>query len=209
VTRPPRRSAAAGHAIACVSLLAVLVLSACGSTSTPAPPRTPNAGPPPTAASPAATQARPTHTPTPTDTPSATPLEGTPNTGLPLARVRVGSASFTAEVAATPASRATGLSYRDAMADDQAMWFDFGQPAMTSFWMKGMRFPLDMVWVGDDLRVIEVTANVPSPSPGTPEGQLPLYRPASPFRFVLEINAGLAARHGIAPGATVAVDAVP
>ncbi len=83
------------------------------------------------------------------------------------------------------------------------MWFEFETPRIASFWMRGMRFPLDMVWIDADLRVVGVTADVPHALPGTPDSDLPTYTSPSPVRYVLELNAGTAAQHGIAPGSQV------
>jgi uncharacterized membrane protein (UPF0127 family) len=66
-------------------------------------------------------------------------------------------------------------------------------------WMKGMRFPLDLVWI-DGGRVVDVTARVPDQPPGTPDAELPVYAPSRPANRVLEVNAGWAARNGVRPG---------
>lgn len=121
--------------------------------------------------------------------------------------ISVGAVRFVGEIADTPEARTLGLSFRDSMQPGEAMWFDFGASLQTAFWMRGMRFPLDIVWVDEDLRVVHVTANAPPPAPGTPESALPLYRPGAPVRYVLEINAGLAASYSIVPGVAVRVSA--
>ena len=71
-------------------------------------------------------------------------------------------------------------------------------------WMKGMRFPLDLVWIDDD-RVVDVTADVPD-QPGTPDAQLPIYSPSQPANRVLEVNAGWAKRNGVQPGDRVRLE---
>jgi uncharacterized membrane protein (UPF0127 family) len=71
-----------------------------------------------------------------------------------------------------------------------------------SFWMKGMRFPLDIVWINGN-RVVDVSADVPAPQ--GPGGGLPTYSPDRPADRALEVNAGWAARHGVEPGDTVRV----
>jgi uncharacterized membrane protein (UPF0127 family) len=65
--------------------------------------------------------------------------------------------------------------------------------------MKGMRFPLDLVWIDGD-RVVDVTARVPNEPPGTPDAQLPVYSPSRPANRVLEVNAGWAQRNGVKAG---------
>ncbi len=123
--------------------------------------------------------------------------------------VQVGPAEFFVLMAVTPEERAQGLSGRPSLPLDWGMWFDLGQPTVSSFWMREMRFPLDMVWIDASLRVVEVTHEVPVPAPGTPEQELPLYNAGStPVRYVLEINGGLAREMGIAPGQPVRLPGV-
>jgi uncharacterized protein len=104
---------------------------------------------------------------------------------------------FEVEVARTPEEHERGLMFRDAMAADHGMLFDFAPPQRVAFWMKNTKLPLDMVFIGDDGRVAGVTADAvpyseePIPSPG-------------PVRAVLELNAGTGRRLGIRPGDKVA-----
>ena len=103
------------------------------------------------------------------------------------------------EVAATDEQSQRGLGYRDTLASDAGMIFDLGPVRIPTFWMKGMRFPLDMVWIGADRRVAGVTPDIP-PQPGATDAQLKRYSPDVGVRYVLELNAGAAARLGIAAG---------
>lgn len=102
------------------------------------------------------------------------------------------------EVASTPAQSERGLGYRDALAPDAGMIFDLHETRVATFWMKGMRFPLDMVWIGEDRRVVGITADV-RPEPGVDDGQFHRYSSTAPVRYVLELNAGAAARIGLTP----------
>ena len=140
----------------------------------------------------------PTHTPVPTATPD--PLDA----GLATVVVEAGRGRFTAIVADTPSVRARGLSGREALAPDRAMWFDMGAEAPFTFWMLGMRFPIDIVWVDADFEVVHVTHEAPVPPDGTTEADLVRYSTGGvPVRYVLEINAGLARGLGIEPGMRV------
>jgi len=80
------------------------------------------------------------------------------------------------------------------------MLFVYESPGPVAFWMRRMRFPLDMVWIGADLTVVDVTANVPPPAVGTSDASLPTYSSGVPPQYVLEINAGLAEAYRIVPG---------
>ena len=169
-------------------LLAVVV----GACAAPAP--TPTATPLPTAT------LVPTATPPLAATPTPDPLDA----GLATVEVEVARGRFTAVVVDTPVTRARGLSGRDALAPPRAMWFDMGRAAPATFWMLGMRFPIDIVWIDADLRVVHVTHEAPVPPEGASQTDLPRYTPGDvDVRYVLEINAGLARELGIEPGVRV------
>ena len=104
------------------------------------------------------------------------------------------------DVASNPAQSERGLGYRDSLALDAGMIFDLHETRVPTFWMKGMRFSLDMVWIGEDKRVAGITAGV-QPQPGASDEQLRRYAAPSPVRYVLELNAGAAARLGMIDGA--------
>ena len=151
--------------------------------------------------------------PTVTAAPSAataTPIPATPSptitapspspTPIPTPAVIIRAIPFAAEVADTPALRTKGLGYRDHLAPNSGMLFIFPSGQASSFWMRGMRFPLDFVWIGADCRVADITERVPHPEPGAPDATLPLINPASPAAYVFEINAGEIEQFGIEIG---------
>lgn len=100
---------------------------------------------------------------------------------------------FEVELATTPEDIEHGLMFRDAMAPDRGMLFDFGEVQPATFWMKNTKLSLDMLFVAEDGRIVGLTPNavpysedlIPSPEP---------------VRAVLELNAGTAERLGIAVG---------
>lgn len=118
--------------------------------------------------------------------------------------VRIGNADVIAEVVVTPAERARGLGGRDTLAEGAGMLFLFPQSGQHSFWMKDMKFPIDIFWI-EDGRVVDMTERANAFPAGTPDVFLPVYRPDAPARFVLETPAGFAARHGITIGTSVVV----
>ena len=117
--------------------------------------------------------------------------------------LRYDGGSLMVELADTPETRAEGLADRDSLARDSGMLFDLGSAGTTSFWMKGMRFPLDMVWIDADQRIVGVTANV-QPQRGAPDSQLRLYPSPDSTRYVLEVNAGVASERSLAQGMQLA-----
>jgi uncharacterized membrane protein (UPF0127 family) len=116
----------------------------------------------------------------------------------PGRQLAVGDAVVRAEIADDDSERARGLGGRDRLAPDAGMYFVLTDSS-PRIWMKGMRFPLDLVWINDG-RVVQVTTRVPDEPPGTPDTQLPIYSPTRPANRVLEVNAGWAERNGVRRG---------
>lgn len=139
----------------------------------------------------------------PTATPSTATATVVPPVAFSTTQLRIEGpgavGTIDVDVATTEAQSERGLGYRDALAPDAGMIFDLHQTRRTEFWMKGMRFALDMVWIDADKRVAGVTADV-QPQPDAPDDQLRRYSSDVPVRYVLELNAGAAARLGIAAG---------
>ncbi len=107
-----------------------------------------------------------------------------------------GAQRFSVEIADTEAERSMGLMFRDKMPASAGMLFVYEQPKHAYFWMKNTLLPLDMVFADATGLVTAVHSNaVPhdeTPIDGGPD-----------VAVVLEINGGLAARMGIAPGAVL------
>ncbi len=112
--------------------------------------------------------------------------------------VKIRDRVFKIELAVTDAEKEKGLGYRDTLPADSGMLFLFRDKTQYSFWMKGMRFPLDIIWILDDT-IVDITHNAPVAT-GT---EMPSYIPKSAVNKVLEINAGLAGKYGIQIGDTV------
>jgi uncharacterized membrane protein (UPF0127 family) len=130
------------------------------------------------------------------------------NAGLPVIDIAYEGGVLHAEVASTAEQRAAGLSNRDHLDEDAGMLFDLGDEYTPQFWMKDMRFALDMLWILEDGTVAEITADI-QPQPGADYGDLIWYRPNVPVRYVLELNAGASARLGIDPGDRLAFELPP
>lgn len=68
--------------------------------------------------------------------------------------VRIGDAAIYAEIPDNPDSQAKGLGGRPCILPDQGMLFVFPQPGQYAFWMKDMKFPIDILWISEDHRVV-------------------------------------------------------
>jgi uncharacterized membrane protein (UPF0127 family) len=87
------------------------------------------------------------------------------------------------------------------------MLFVFDLPARHAFWMKGMTFPLDILWIEEGV-VVHLEHDLPPSGPQETDANRPIYSPFVPASYVLEVNAGFAAEHGIVPGTAVAFSGV-
>lgn len=112
-----------------------------------------------------------------------------------MAEATLRGRTFAIEVADTPAKRELGLGERDSLPADQGMYFPFGASQRWVFWMKGMRFPIDIIWIQDG-KIVDIEGSVPVPK-GLP---LETYAPVGPADAVLELNAGVAQEIGLEPG---------
>ncbi len=102
-------------------------------------------------------------------------------------------------VAVTPDQKQKGLGYRSSMPEDTGMVFPFDTKEKHGFWMKGMQFPLDFVWI-DGNTIADITENVLPPAS---DGPLQTVSPKVPVDKVLELNAGQVAKLGLKVGDTV------
>ena len=100
------------------------------------------------------------------------------------------------EVASDDATREQGLMYRDHMADDRGMIFLFPQAGEYPFWMKNTLIPLDMIWMDADHRIVHIAHDVP-PCKADPCQNYP---PNAKASSVLELAAGVAAKHHLKDG---------
>jgi uncharacterized protein len=86
--------------------------------------------------------------------------------------------------------------FRDKLASDRGMIFFFPATGNYPFWMKNTLIPLDMIWIDDQHKIVHIAHGVPpckaDPCPGVP--------PNADARYVLEVAAGVAARHVLANG---------
>jgi len=110
-------------------------------------------------------------------------------------KIQFTTVSYEIELALTDEEKKQGLSDRDYMPRSHGMLFVYPVAEKYDFWMKGMRFPLDFVWLRDKT-VVDITPNV-QPDIG-PEYKL--YHPNTAANMILELNAGEAAKAGIVIG---------
>ena len=114
--------------------------------------------------------------------PPASPAEGS---------IEIRGKQVLVDIADSRAEQAKGLGERDALAWGTGMYFTYARPGFYSFWMKGMRFSIDIVFLREN-RIVDLFAQVPFEDGGNG----PTIRPRSLADGVLEVPAGYAAANG-------------
>jgi len=121
-----------------------------------------------------------------------------------LTEAVINDTNFKVEVADTQAKRSRGLGGRESLASDSGMLFIFQKVDKYPFWMKGLKFPLDFIWIKDD-KVVDILQNIPQPQPGQKDEELSIYTSTVPIDKVLEVNAGTVERLDIKVGDIVKI----
>ena len=105
-------------------------------------------------------------------------------------KIEINGHKMNIEIVRNPIDLAKGLSGRDPLSLDEGMLFIFPKESGYGFWMKDMRFAIDIVWIKGD-KVIGFIENV-DPQIGVSEKDLKIYSPGEPVDKVLEILGGRA-----------------
>lgn len=116
-------------------------------------------------------------------------LSGCASAGGPW--VELGGERYNVEVADDDAERARGLMFRDEMAIDHGMLFIHDREEPQAYWMKNTRIALDILFFDNARKLVAQQRDVPPCSAGD---NCPPYPSGVPARYVLELNAGEAAR---------------
>jgi uncharacterized membrane protein (UPF0127 family) len=117
---------------------------------------------------------------------------------FPMRDIKIAGKDYHVYEARTPLQREIGLSAFNTIKDDEGMLFYFDSPGRPAFWMKDMKFPIDIVWMKDWV-VAQVNENVSVENVKT-DGELRDYFPANDINEVLEIKAGQSQQDGIGAG---------
>lgn len=97
------------------------------------------------------------------------------------------------EIARTPEEHRRGLSNRPALGEDRGMLFIFTDEVDRTFWMKETHFPLDIIFLDGERRIVGIVRRA------TPESE-ELLSVGKPSRYVLEVEGGLMDRIGMTEG---------
>jgi uncharacterized protein len=114
--------------------------------------------------------------------------------------IKINETNLKAEVANNPVTRAKGLSDRAYINKDQGMLFVFLETDIYGFWMKDMKFPIDILWINENQKVIGMQKNV---SPNTYPTS---FYPPNPVKYVIETPGGFSDLHSIKVGDPISLE---
>lgn len=117
--------------------------------------------------------------------------------------VTINGIDLEVELALSADEQAKGLSIKDNLKSNEGMLFPYETPRTLSFWMKDMKFPIDILWLDDNKKVVHIEEDLQPCSPFLP---CQSYSPDVQAQYVLETVAGFSSSNGIVEGTAVEFD---
>jgi uncharacterized protein len=116
------------------------------------------------------------------------------------AKVTVKDFELNADVPTTSELMSKGLAVKNQLRENEAMLFIFEESAKHSFWMKDMKFPIDIIWLDSVGKVVHIERNL---QPCASVFICTSYSPSADSQYVLETVAGFAQRHNVNIGSDI------
>lgn len=120
-----------------------------------------------------------------------------PSSGLRVVQMPIGSRTFKLEVADTSDVQNVGLMKRDSMPEDRGMIFVFKESQRRNFWMRNVRFPLDIIFMDSSGKIVSIKQMKPYDESSVPSD--------ASAQFAIELNKGAAAATGVKVGDTLRI----
>ena len=108
--------------------------------------------------------------------------------------VKIAGVNVQVDLALTAEEQRQGLSGRSGLDGDKGMLFVFDSPDKYFFWMKDMKFPIDMIWISEDFRVVYIKKDA------RPELFPENYGPKENAKYVLEVVSGFSDKNSLKIG---------
>lgn len=110
---------------------------------------------------------------------------------FPRGTVKIDGVVLEVQIADTDPRRARGLMFQEQLPLDEGMLLVFDDANKRSIWMLNMQFPLDVIWIDDNSKVVFIEKNVPPCKTGLETITCPSYKGGSKdAKYVLEVTAG-------------------
>ena len=108
--------------------------------------------------------------------------------------VKLAGVVIKVELAKTPAEQELGLSARQDLAENEGMLFIFAESRQHPFWMKDMKFPIDIIWLNENMSIVYIKKDA------RPESYPKIYSHDKDSKYVLEVVSGFAEKHALKIG---------
>jgi len=113
---------------------------------------------------------------------------------MPIRGIYINDIPMWVNVAISAKEINTGLSGRITLEAGQGMLFIFDKPDFYGMWMKDMNFPIDIIWIDEKLKIVDIKTQVSQKS--YPE----IFRPAQKALYAIEVNASFSELNNIKIG---------
>ena len=120
---------------------------------------------------------------------------------IKYSQIKIGSQEIKAEVVDNEETRIKGLSGRDSLSNNEGMLFVFEKPDIYPFWMKDMKFAIDIIWIKDK-KIVDIVKDA---QPPTVDGKTITYTPRAEADLVLETVAGFCNENGVKIGDDISI----
>lgn len=125
---------------------------------------------------------------------------------FPRGTVKLDSVVLEVQIADTDPRRVRGLMFQEQLPLDEGMLFVFDDANIRSIWMLNMQFPLDIIWIDDNNKVVFIEKNVPPCKTALETVTCPSYNGGSrDAKYVLEVTAGFVDEFKITTGSTLEI----
>jgi uncharacterized membrane protein (UPF0127 family) len=111
--------------------------------------------------------------------------------------VKIAGQDIKVDLALTGERQMQGLSGLSDLAEDHGLLFVFEKPGKYYFWMKGMNFPIDIIWITENMKVVYIKKNAP------PDSYPETFGPDANTKYVLEIRSGFSDKNNLKVGDSV------
>lgn len=118
---------------------------------------------------------------------------------MKLYPMTVKTTAVSAELAETREQQESGLGGRTSLAEDRGLLYILAKPDFYTFWMKNMKFPIDIIWIDKNQKIVDITHSL------TPDTYPKIFQPVEPAQIILEVVAGFAKKHDIHIGDPVTI----
>lgn len=119
--------------------------------------------------------------------------------------VKVNNVTVDVILATTPSDQSKGLAVKDSMNENEGMLFVFKNPQKHSFWMKDMKFPIDIIWADSAGKIVHIEKNL---QPCIFLLPCTSYSPISDSLYVLEVVSNFTNKYDVKIGDQILSDSI-